>query len=338
MKSIPSGWYFAAESNEVKNGQVLRRELFGEKLVLWRSESGKLAISHAVCPHLGSDLGRLGKVAGEELQCFSHGYRYNGDGDCVGTGNKSLPCRHKNVLNQLPVHEVGGFILAWYDARGLAPTWKIPEQAFDDAGTTVNYVRSDFEFEVPVETLNEDNFDVGHLYTWHNVTNVRTTPIEVNGPTISISHYFHRHSILFEKPLPGPLKFLSHPIDSRYSSTLYGHGLTASYIDIFNLGVHLQDMIWVTPLSPTRIKYTTFLRRVLPKGERSALRRMVDMVLQPLIFRFSVYRLRREHLVEGRGFWENQSPVADPILTEQERALIEPYRQWCRQFDPAVAA
>lgn len=337
MKNIPSGWYFAAESKQVKKGQVLRMALFGKVLVLWRTESGTLFISDAVCPHLGSDLGKLGKVVGENLQCFSHGYTYNGAGDCVATAAKTLPCRHKSVMNQSPVHEIGGFILAWHDANGLPPAWRIPDHVFDDAGTTVKYVRSDFEFEVPVETLNEDNFDVGHLYTWHNVTDVRTRPIQVDGPTISIAHDFHRHSILFEKPLPKPLSFLARPIDSQYSSTLYGHGLTASYIHIFNLGVHLQDMIWVTPLSPTRIKYTTFLRRVLPTGNRSLLQKLSDIFLQPIIFRFSVYRLRQEHRLEGQGFWENQSPVKNPILTEQEQALIYPYRQWCKQFEPTTA-
>jgi len=194
-------------------------------------------------------------------------------------------------------------------------------------------VRSDFVFDVSVQILNEDNFDVGHLYAWHKVTDVKTTPLKVDGPKISIAHNFKRHSILFEKPLPKPLDILSGEIESRYSSTLYGHGLTASYIDIFNLDVHLQDLIFVTPLGPHKVKYTTFLRRVLPTGEQSLSKRLIDRVFQPLIFLFSAWRLRREHKLEGHGFWESQTFVDDPILTEKERELIEPYRQWCRQFE-----
>lgn len=334
MSVIPSSWYFAAESKEVKAGQVKRMELFGEPLALWRTESGVLNVTTAICPHLGSDLGKLGKVVGENLQCFSHDYTYNSEGDCVGTGFKTLPCHNKKVLNFKPVHEVNGFIMVWFDAEGKEPTWKMPNEAFSDEGTTVNYVRSDFEFEVPIQTLNEDNFDVGHLYKWHKVNKVETVPVTVDGPMISIAHYFFRHSIIFEKPLPRPWNFFSRGVNSMYSSTLYGHGLTASYINIFTFGVHLQDMIFVTPLSPTRIKYTTFLRRVLPTGERTLVQRLTDTFLQPLIFRASVYRLRQEHKLEGEGFWENQHHVENPILTETEKALIEPYREWCKQFEP----
>ncbi len=334
---IPSGWYFCAESTELAPGQVIAKQLCGQSLVLWRSAAGVARLSTSVCPHLGSDLGKLGRVVGEHLQCFSHRYTYDGDGDCVATGFQTLPCRHKRVLRQLPVQESQGFILFWYDAAGQAPGWRIPDAVFDPAGTTGRQVRSDFTFQVSTEILNEDNFDVGHLYQWHQVTDVRTEPVRVDGPTISIAHHFRRHSILFGKPLPGPLRVLSRPIVSRYSSTLYGHGLTASFIDIFNLGVHLQDLIFVTPLGPQRIQYTTFVRRMRPRGARGRLRRLSDLLIQPLIFAFSVWRLRQEHRHEGQGFWENQSRVDEPILTAPERALIEPYRQWCRQFDPDQA-
>ena len=108
---------------------------------------------------------------------------------------------------------------------------------------------------------------------------------------------------------------------SRYGSTLYGHGLTYSYIDIFNFDYHLQDFIFVTPIHAGRILYTTFLRRTLPRGRRSVRQLFVDKVVHPLLFPAIVQRLRREHEHEGHGFWEAQSRVESPILTERERAL-----------------
>lgn len=236
------------------------------------------------------------------------------------------------MLRQLPVHEAGGFVLAWYDAAGRAPDWRIPDELFAPAHAGP-FVRSEFTFDVPVQILNEDNFDTGHLYTWHNVADVVSSLPVVDGPTISITHDFTRHSIFFEKPLPKALSWLSQPITSQYGSTLYGHGLTYSYIDIFNLGISLQDFIWCTPISAGRTLYTTFLRRRFPAGRRAPLRRLLDA----LTFRFSVRRLRQEHLHEGRGFWENQSRDHVPILTEAERRLLEPYWQWCRQFEPRNA-
>ena len=137
-KIIPSGWYFCAESSEVKSGQVIAKALFGKNLILWRTNSGVLQISDAVCPHWGRELGKRGMVRGEYLLCFPHKYTYNSNGDCVSSGFKTFPYRNKKGLRHLPVHEVEGFILAWYDANGRKPLWRIPKEVFDIAGTTIN--------------------------------------------------------------------------------------------------------------------------------------------------------------------------------------------------------
>ncbi len=322
---IPKGWYFCAESTEIKCAQVVAKQLFGQRLVFWRTESGKLNVSHAVCPHLGSDLGKLGRVKGENLQCFSHDYTYNNNGDCVATGFRELPLCSKNVLRCYPVREKNGFVLVWYDAKNSEPEWHIPDDIFNVPSS--KYVRSNFEFKVALEVLNEDNFDVGHLYKWHHVHDVKSSPVVCAGPSISISHHFRRHSILVKKPLKPPLAFLTKEIRSCYSSTLYGHGLTNSFIEIFNLGIRLHDLIWCTPIDAKTTMYTTFVRLVTPP-QRSLPRRCLDA----LIFRACVRRLRQEHKHEGHGFWERQTKVENPILTATESKLIHPYRQWCQQF------
>lgn len=327
---IPSGWYFCAESSEIRPGKLIAKKLFGQKVILWRTVSGVLNVSHSVCPHLGSDLGQLGRVEGEYLKCFSHDYTYNGKGDCIATGRKELPTCTKNVLRSFPVHEAGGFVIVWYDAESSPPTWTIPANVF--AVDSKRYVRSNFEFKVSLEIINEDNFDVGHLYKWHNVYDIKTTPVVRNGSTISISHAFKRHSIIFKKPLKPPFNFLSREINSKYSSTLYGHGLTDSFIDIFNLNIHLQDLIWCTPITHERTMYTTFLRLLDNSDKRNIAKRAIDFLIRPLIFRSCVWRLRQEHKHEGHGFWERQSKVLSPILTETEKKLIDPYREWCTQF------
>lgn len=329
-ETIPSGWYFCAESSEIKPGRLIARNFFGQKVVLWRTQSGILNVSHAVCPHLGSDLGRLGSVQGEYLQCFSHDYTYNGAGDCVATGCKTLPTCHKSVLRTYFVRETAGFVIVWFDVNQQPPSWHIPDTVFQYPSQ--DYVRSNFVFNVPLEIINEDNFDVGHLYKWHNVYQVKTTPVVQNGPTISISHAFKRHSILFKKPLKAPFTFITREIDSRYSSTLHGHGLTNSFIDIFSLNIHLQDLIWCTPISYNRTMYTTFLRLLDNHGAKNIFSRLYDFLFRGFIFHSCVRRLRKEHKHEGHGFWERQSKVDSPILTEAEQQFINPYRAWCKQF------
>ncbi|MBV8801430.1 MAG: Rieske 2Fe-2S domain-containing protein [Gammaproteobacteria bacterium] len=330
-KTIPKGWYFCAESSEIKPGKIVAKILFGQKIIIWRTTSGTIHISLAVCPHLGSDLGKLGTVQGEYLQCFSHSYTYNGQGDCVSTGFNTLPSCHKNVLKNFPVQEMNGFILVWYAEDNSSPDWYIPSELMQP---NHSYVRSNFIFKVPIETINEDNFDVGHLYKWHNIYDVQTTPIEQNNHTISISHSFKRHSILFNKPFKPPFHFLTKGIHSRYSSTLYGHGLTDSYIDIFNLDIHLQDLIWCTPIDAEHTMYTTFVR-LMKNSDKFY---FLSNILSRIIFHACVWRLRREHKKEGHLFWENQSRIQSPILTDVESKLIGPYRRWCLQFTKKVDA
>ena len=331
--TIPSGWYFCEESKNIAATHVVRKELFGQVIVLWRTQSGVLHISDATCPHMGSDLGKLGRVQGEHLKCFSHDYTFDGAGNCVKTHFKTPPCRTQNVLYSWPVHEIGGFVMVWYDAHRAQPPWSIPESIFDTTHKGP-FVRSQFTFDVSVDILNQDNFDVGHLYKWHELKNVVSSKATCDGPTISVVHDFTRHSIFFQKPLPGLLKILSQEITSRYGSTLYGHGLTYSYIDLQKFDFHVQDFIFATPISSHRTLYTTFLRRILPDPHKkeSLQKRILNAAFHPILFRLFLRRLRKEHLTEGHGYWENRSHVSNPILTNEERTLIDPYQKWCRQF------
>jgi phenylpropionate dioxygenase-like ring-hydroxylating dioxygenase large terminal subunit len=334
MSNIPSGWYYVADTTEVARGAVVRKDLLGTRLALWRTESGALHVTDATCPHMGSDLTKLGKVKGEHLQCFSHRHEYDGAGSCVKTP-RALPCKTERVLASWPVHEVAGFVLAWYDAQRRAPTWRIPDAVFDGASTG-GFVKSQFFFDCSVETINEDNFDVGHLYNWHELTEVKSTLPVVDGHTISVTHDFKRHSVLFKHKAAARVPILGSEIVSRYGSTLYGPGLTYSHIDLPAFDFSTQDFIWPTPVTATRTMYTTFLRRRLPTGKRTLRQRLVDTIVHPVLFPAFVWRLRGEHRHEGHGFWENQTRLAAPNVTVEEKKMLEPYWTWCKQFESAA--
>jgi phenylpropionate dioxygenase-like ring-hydroxylating dioxygenase large terminal subunit len=73
-------WRAVAASGDIPVGGVLPIEFDGERLVLWRSESGVLAACDARCPHQWADLGEVGVIDGEELVCLSHLWRFAIDG------------------------------------------------------------------------------------------------------------------------------------------------------------------------------------------------------------------------------------------------------------------
>src|SRR6185437_5152363 len=80
----PRGWFQVAYSDEIDTGAVKPLKYFGKPLVIFRTESGKLSVLDATCPHMRAHLGLGGKVKGESVVCPSHGWQFGTDGVCTG--------------------------------------------------------------------------------------------------------------------------------------------------------------------------------------------------------------------------------------------------------------
>lgn len=73
-------WWPVALAADVTR-QPAAATLLGQELVLWRSESGAVAMADQ-CPHRGARLS-LGQVHNDTLQCPYHGWRFGSGGECV---------------------------------------------------------------------------------------------------------------------------------------------------------------------------------------------------------------------------------------------------------------
>lgn len=65
---FPNGWYNIAVSEDVPIAAVKYIECLGKQLAVFRTESGKIAVMDAYCPHLGANLAVGGKVVGECIE------------------------------------------------------------------------------------------------------------------------------------------------------------------------------------------------------------------------------------------------------------------------------
>ncbi|MBL8645005.1 MAG: aromatic ring-hydroxylating dioxygenase subunit alpha [Rhodospirillaceae bacterium] len=119
-------WYVAAQSHEVTDKPVKVRML-GQNFVLFRDTAGKVHCLHNVCTHRGGNLAG-GKLKGDTVECPYHGWRFNGEGECVkipsiGKDGKipartridSYPTQEKYdlvfaFLGDLPAHERPGIM------------------------------------------------------------------------------------------------------------------------------------------------------------------------------------------------------------------------------------
>ena len=78
---FPNGWFMLCESNELKRGQVLRKQALGKEYAVYRGEDGIARVLDAFCPHLGANLAVCGQVKKNCLVCPFHAWEFNGNGE-----------------------------------------------------------------------------------------------------------------------------------------------------------------------------------------------------------------------------------------------------------------
>lgn len=118
-KMLRMYWQPVYHSEKLRTGRPARLRILGEDFTLYRGESGKAHLIGARCPHRGLLLS-TGRVKGEDLECFYHGWTFDGSGQCV-----AQPCEPKSFAQRIriaghPVREYLGMIFAYF-GEGEAP-------------------------------------------------------------------------------------------------------------------------------------------------------------------------------------------------------------------------
>lgn len=159
-------WYVMAWSEEVTD-QPLSRKLLNESLVLFRTESGEVAILADSCPHRHLPLS-MGKVSGDNLQCGYHGMKFDKTGSCVSVPSQDL-IPPKACIKAYPGVEKYGWIWVWMgDAEKASPDTipdfhKLSDPDYAAVGKT-NYVHANYR-------LVADNLlDLSHVGFVHTTT------------------------------------------------------------------------------------------------------------------------------------------------------------------------
>ena len=112
-------WQPVLHSHELKINQARSLRILGQNLTIYRGASGQVHIVGARCPHRAVPLG-LGRVEGEELRCFYHGWKYNGAGQCTDQPAERPNFCAKIKTESHPARDYIGLIFA-YLGEGQAP-------------------------------------------------------------------------------------------------------------------------------------------------------------------------------------------------------------------------
>ena len=154
-------WYPAVESKNLAE-QPLKRRMLGQDFVLWRDQDGKAHCLSNTCCHRGGSLGD-GLVADSCVQCPYHGWRFNGDGQCVrvpSIGMNAKPPGRARV-DSYPVMERYGMVFCFLgdlEESERPPLLQIPEWGEEGWRPTLQY----FEWNVDYKRAVENGIDPAH--------------------------------------------------------------------------------------------------------------------------------------------------------------------------------
>ena len=101
MRFLKNQWYFAAFDFEL-NHTLLARRIADVPVVMWRKDDDTIVALHDVCPHRFMPLSN-GHRVGDEVQCWYHGLRFNGNGVCTAIPEQDIIPRAAKVTRRRPV-------------------------------------------------------------------------------------------------------------------------------------------------------------------------------------------------------------------------------------------
>ncbi len=323
FSSFPTGWYAVAFSRELARGAVVPTTFMGREHVVFRGESGDIAMLGAHCPHMGAHLGIGGRVDGDALRCPMHGFAFDGAGTCVATGYGTKPpptC----VANTTRVIEHGGVVLAYHGESGEAPAWEPP--APDLAGFTP--LRTHVLRGVgthPQETT-ENSVDLGHFSVVHRYHDVEMVePLRTDGPYLTTRYRMKRRSLV-----PG-----TRGVAAQFTVHVHGLGYSLVEVDVPSHG--LQTRMYVLP-TPTDGEHIDLRLASCVRAARGALRLLPRWLLDGTVGRL-VARNYLADVTQDLAIWENKTYVHPPRLADGD-GPVGKYRVWTRQFyrEPHLAA
>lgn len=119
MQSLADHWWLVAASRELHQ-KPMPVQVLGKRIVLFRDNTG---VAHALedkCPHRHVSLS-LGSVNNGHIQCAYHGWRFNGQGDCVHIPTQLNDPPYRGHAKSFAVHEAHESLWLWTGKPGNLP-------------------------------------------------------------------------------------------------------------------------------------------------------------------------------------------------------------------------
>lgn len=324
LPPYPDGWYSVGLSRELKAGEIRSMRFMGEEVVLFRTQSGKVCMMDAYCPHLGGHFGFGGKVINENIQCPFHGFCFDTTGECVSTpyGTKPPPSAVAKTWTTL---DINGFVLAYHSSQNLQPEWHIPK--IDFTGWT-SLLSTSFNLQSHPQETTENSVDIGHFSVVHGYTDVDTIkPLHTDGAYLTAKYVMHRKAGFIGKTAK---------IRAEFEVHVYGLGYSFVEAEIPQYGLQYRNFVLATPTEAGKVNLRLGLsmKKVSDKWKVNPALALLPAQLVNAIIQRATFKGYIHDVMQDFAIWENKIYVAPPALAKGD-GPVGKYRQWAKQFYPA---
>jgi nitrite reductase/ring-hydroxylating ferredoxin subunit len=121
-------WFPICLSTDVAPGAVKGYDFLDGRIVVFRTNEGRVQVMSAYCPHMGASL-EAGEIVDNHVRCAFHHWEYDINGKCVKTMVGDPPPPTACLFN-FPTVEKFGLVWAF---NGTEPLWQLPDFPFPDS-------------------------------------------------------------------------------------------------------------------------------------------------------------------------------------------------------------
>lgn len=199
-------WYAAALSENLAPGKLLKVDILGRTVVLFRDAEGRPHCLENACPHRGAPLseGWMKQLDSGEttVVCPYHGWAFDCKGKLreVPSASCSTALPQRQLVDAYPLEEKGGFIWLFFGSKHLHADERPPipwAKELDDPNWKPVY--GEIEFDCGHWGVFENAIDMAHIHYLHgdsfgNSSKPTVEDMQVKRDTFDITATFSIHN------------------------------------------------------------------------------------------------------------------------------------------------
>ena len=311
---IPYGWYAVAYSKDLKEKDVQAVSIFGQELVLFRTESGKPQLMEPYCPHLGAHLGHGGEVKGEGIACPFHAWEISCNGEVTNIPYaKNMPKRATQgpCLYTFPMQERNQMVWAWYHPQKAEPLFDIidvPEFADPNWSELDTY---EWEINTCLQESGENAVDIAHFVYVHGAADMPQAEVTLDGAHRSTDMVTRSPKIDEEGNID-----MTEMEDMHLVTQNFGPGMA---LQEFARAFKTVMMATMVPITADRIKLRFAFTK--PNDITEQFNMFTDVLIEEIV----------RQVGHDIPIWENKIYRDNPILCDGDGPIAK-YRKWFKQF------